>query len=191
MSMLRVLLLSVMLGVWAAEYVPESLPYSFPTIDALERVPLISSVPKCKVSDTAANEILKIRKYAQSIAKTSEVEATHCEARRGYIQELTSFLNTWIVELNKLKRDLNQCDKFVKLSAKRIDELQQKEQLIKVEDVLECLTHDNQDGDDYKAMLEKQKESLQARATAITEKIKAVKTDMSGIIADKPAGEEE
>ena len=61
------------------------------------------------------------------------------EKRKAYIEQMTTYLNDRIRELNKVKRDLAAEQKWIQVSNQRIAELAQKEKLIKLQDVMACI----------------------------------------------------
>src|SRR5690606_9817594 len=123
-------------------------------------VSLIPALPHCAITPQTITEIMAMRADSKKIADSVDAESKNCDARRKYVGDLTNFLNVWIMELNRLKRDLNSCDKYIKLSTERINQLAVKEKLIKIEDVINCLNNDAKDSTGWQTIRDAQKALL-------------------------------
>lgn len=69
-------------------------------------------------------------------------EVIFMNRRKEYIQSMTTYLNERIRELNAVKADLEQEMKWIMASNKRIEELREREKLVKLQDVLNCMNSD-------------------------------------------------
>jgi hypothetical protein len=121
-----------------ATYLPESGPYDNPATD-IQPTPTIPSSPSCTVRGQTIFEIRKMRADAKQIGLSIMYEIQTMEKRKAYIEQMTSYLNDRIRELNKVKRDLAAEQKWIQVSNQRIAELAQKEKLIKLQDVMTCI----------------------------------------------------
>ena len=66
------------------------------------------------------------------------------ERRKAYIESMTAFLNTRIMELNKVKSNLKSEKKWMELTENKIKQLKEKERLVKLQDIMNCLTNEEQ-----------------------------------------------
>jgi len=121
-----------------ATYLPEAGPYDNPATD-ITPTPTIPSSPSCTVRGQTIFEIRKMRADAKQIGMSIMYEIQTMEKRKAYIEQMTSYLNDRIRELNKVKRDLLAEQKWIQVSNQRIAELAQKEKLIKLQDVMSCI----------------------------------------------------
>lgn len=74
-----------------------------------------------------------MRRSAARIAQMIQTEIMIMEKRKTYVEQMTSYLNDRIRELNKVKGELAQENKWIEVSNQRIAELAQKEKLIKLQ----------------------------------------------------------
>ena len=80
-----------------------------------------------------------MRRSAARIAQMIQTEVAIMEKRKTYIEQMTSYLNDRIRELNKVKGELEQENKWIEVSNNRIAELAEREKLIKMQDIVSCL----------------------------------------------------
>lgn len=77
-----------------------------------------------------------MRKAAARIASMIHTEVAIMEKRKTYVEQMTSYLNDRIRELNKVKSELAQEERWIEVSNQRIAELAEKEKLIKMQGML-------------------------------------------------------
>lgn len=121
-----------------ATYVPGSDVWDNPATD-VSPTPTIPSTPSCTIRGQTVFEIRKMRADAKQIGMSIMYEIQTMEKRKAYVEQMTSYLNDRIRELNKVKRDLSAEQKWISVSNQRISELAQKEKLIKLQDVMSCI----------------------------------------------------
>lgn len=119
-------------------YIPTSVPFDNPTTLA-NPVPTIPSSPDCTVRPQTVLEIKRMRRSAARIAQMIQTEVVIMEKRKAYIEQMTSYLNDRIRELNKVKSELDQEMRWIDVSSLRITELSQREKMMKIQDVMACL----------------------------------------------------
>jgi len=164
-------------------YVPISVPFDNPSTLS-EPVKTIPSTPDCTVRPQTVVEIKRMRRSAARIARMIQTEVVIMEKRKTYVEHMTAYLNDRIRELNKVKSELEQETRWIEVSNQRIQELAQKEQLVKMQDILSCL---NQDADRLNGQknsqstaitdLTKRTTSLQDNIKKITDSIKKLETE--------------
>lgn len=100
------------------------------------------------------------------------------EKRKAYIEQMTSYLNDRIRELNKVKEDLAAEQKWIKISNARISELAAKEKLIKLEDVRSCIDAEKKRLEGESGSKTNSLKDLEAQTKALQDTIKNIKTSM-------------
>jgi len=122
-------------------YAPTSSPYDNPAT-SMRPTPTIPTSTDCSVRPQTIVEIKRMRRAASRIAQMIQTEVVIMEKRKAYVEQMTSYLNDRIRELNRVKGELEQEHRWIELSNQRILELAQKEKLIKMQDILACLNAD-------------------------------------------------
>jgi vacuolar-type H+-ATPase subunit I/STV1 len=156
-------------------YVPESVPFDNPATLS-EPVATIPSYPDCTVRPQTIVEIKKMRENAARIAQMIQTETFIMQKRKTYIEQMTSYINDRIRELNKVKGELEQETRWVQISSERINELAEKEKLIKMQDILSCLNQDSNRLQGEKQTQQSAISKLQSQATAIEASISKIKS---------------
>jgi len=161
-------------------YIPTATPFDNPNTLS-QRVPSIPSSPDCTVRPQTIVEIKRMRRSAARIAQMIQTEVVIMEKRKTYVEQMTSYLNDRIRELNKVKGELEQETRWIELSNQRIQELAQKEKLIKMQDILACLN-----GDQERLMGAKNSQvqaiaDLQAQTQALTQSITQISDNIKGL----------
>jgi hypothetical protein len=159
-----------------AGYVPESTPFDNPSNALLTPVPIIPSAPDCGVRPQTVVEIQRMRDSASRIAQMIESEVTVMARRKQYVEQMTVYLNDRIRELNKVKGELAEEIKWISVSQARIQELSEREKLVKMQDVLTCLN-----GDKDRMAIEEQTQSssisqMQAASSSVQQRIDEIKS---------------
>merc|ERR1712100_883325 len=125
------------------------------------------------------SEVHKMRAAALQIKNQVDFEVHNMEKRKSYVEQMTSYLNDRIRELNKVKASIAQEQKFISLAEQRVNKLAHEEDLIKVKDVIDCLKGEQESSTgaakNHAAVLAK----MQAKQTSIKAKVSAVAAEMA------------
>jgi len=170
-----------------ATYLPESGPYDNPATD-IQPTPTIPSSPTCTVRGQTIFEIRKMRADAKQIGLSIMYEIQTMEKRKAYIEQMTSYLNDRIRELNKVKRDLAAEQKWIQVSNQRIAELSQKEKLIKLQDVMSCIKNEQDRLMGERGTKTQAIAAMQKQAATLENNIKSIRDKMSSITSGKAGG---
>jgi len=155
-------------------YVPTAVPYDNPATLA-NPVPVIPINKDCTVRPQTIVEIKRMRRSAARVAQMIQTEVRIMEKRKTYIEQMTSYLNDRIRELNKVKSDLAQELKWIEISNQRISELANREKLIKMQDILTCLQSDQQRLQGNKDSQVSQIKSLEQQTAEVQNNINIIK----------------
>jgi len=162
-------------------FLPESGPFDNPATDsALIRT--IPETPSCTIRGQTIFEIRKMRADAKQIGMAIMYEIQIMEKRKAYIEQMTSYLNDRIRELNKVKTDLAAEQKWIQISNARISELAQKEKLIKLQDVMTCIRTQQQRLTGESTSKVFTLKNLDAQANAINTSIKSIRSKIDHIV---------
>jgi hypothetical protein len=177
-------------------YVPTSTPFDNPKT-LTERTPTIPNSPDCSVRPQTVVEIQRMRESASRIAQMIEAEVQIMNKRKTFVEQMTTYLNDRIRELNKVKGELAEETRWIEVSTNRIQELAEREKLVKMQDILACLNGDKQTLSSEStaqastiAALKSQSAAVQKRITDIKAKIEAANAGTSGK-ADASGGGDE
>lgn len=170
-------------------YVPESGPYDNPATD-ITPTPTIPSSPTCTVRGQTIFEIRKMRADAKQIGLSIMYEIQTMEKRKAYIEQMTTYLNDRIRELNKVKRDLAAEQKWIQVSNQRISELAQKEKLIKLQDVMSCIKNEQEKLMGERGTKTQAITAMAKQASQLENNIKSIRAKMEAITAGKAGGGE-
>ena len=80
-----------------------------------------------------------MRSSALQIKNQIDYEVHNMEKRKAYVEQMTTYLNDRIRELNKVKQSIKAEEKFIALAEQRTSKLSHEEDLIKVKDIIACL----------------------------------------------------
>jgi len=169
-----------------SSYVPESGPYDNPATD-ITPTPTIPSSPTCTVRGQTIFEIRKMRADAKQIGLSIMYEIQTMEKRKAYIEQMTSYLNDRIRELNKVKRDLAAEQKWIQVSNQRISELAQKEKLIKLQDVMSCIKNEQDRLLGERGTKSVAIANMAKQAATLENNIKGIRAKMESITGGKAA----
>jgi len=161
-------------------YIPTSVPFDNPGTLS-KPTPSIPSSPDCTVRPQTIVEIKRMRRSAARIAQMIQTEVIIMEKRKTYVEQMTSYLNDRIRELNKVKGELEQENRWIEVSNQRIFELAQKEKLIKMQDILSCLNSDQERLLGAKNSQVQAISDLQAQTQALTTSITAITDNIKGL----------
>jgi len=165
-------------------YLPEAGPYDNPATD-VQPTPTIPSSPSCTVRGQTIFEIRKMRADAKQIGLSIMYEIQTMEKRKAYIEQMTSYLNDRIRELNKVKRDLAAEQKWIQVSNQRIAELAQKEKLIKLQDVMSCIKNEQDRLMGERGTKTIAIQNMQKQAAQLEQNIKTIRGKMDIITTGK------
>jgi len=168
-----------------ATYLPEGGVYDNPATST-DLIATLPESPSCTIRGQTIFEIRKMRSDAKQIGMAIMYEIQIMEKRKAYIEQMTSYLNDRIRELNKVKTDLAAEQRWIQVSNQRIAELAQKEKLIKLQDVMTCISQEQArlSGDattksSAYTSLKKQSDALNAQISTIRNSITALTTPSS------------
>jgi len=119
-----------------------------------------------------------MRESASRISQMVEAEVQIMNKRKAYIEQMTAYLNDRIRELNKVKGELAEESRWIEASTSRIDELAQREKLIKLNDILSCLQHDESKLSGEATSKSDMIRSLQDQAKIVEGKIATIKAEI-------------
>lgn len=124
-------------------YVPNGSPYDNINNDMLSQPAFaLPENSECTIRTQTVVQIQKVRKTAAQMAAAIGLEAGNMGKRKTWIEEMTSFINDRIRELNKIKSDLKEDLRWVSMTRQQIDLLNKQEQKMKLDDVLNCMQSD-------------------------------------------------
>jgi low affinity Fe/Cu permease len=165
-----------------ATYLPDSGPFDNPATDA-QLIKTIPETPSCTIRGQTIFEIRKMRADAKQIGMAIMYEIQIMEKRKAYIEQMTSYLNDRIRELNKVKTDLAAEQKWIQISNARISELAQKEKLIKLQDVMTCIRQQQQRLTGESTSKVSSLNALTAQANTINTSIKGIRAKIDSIVS--------
>jgi hypothetical protein len=163
-------------------YIPTSTPFDNPSTLSTPIDPL-PSTPDCGVRPQTVVEIQRMRESASKIAVMMQSETLIMNKRKTYVEQMTVYLNDRIQELNKVKRELAQETRWLDLSSNRIFELEEREKLIKLQDIQSCLNDQTTRTTSDQINVGHTLADISAQATAVQTSINAIKARMDAINA--------
>jgi len=165
-------------------YIPDGTPFSNPsTLSAL--TPLLPSTPDCTVRPQTIIEIQRMRAQSHRIAQLIDQEVVIMGKRKAYVEQMTAFLNDRIKELNMVKEQLKDELQWIEVSQNKIQELAEREKLVKLQDILTCLNQDSKNMAGDTAMKSQTISTLNTQADTIKKKIDTIKAAITS--AGNPA----
>jgi len=162
-------------------YIPTSTPFDNPSSSLSTPVSSIPSSPDCTVRPQTVVEIQRMRQSASKIAVMMQQEALIMNKRKTYVEQMTVYLNDRIRELNKVKGELGQETRWMELSSQRIYELEQKEKLVKLQDVQSCLNEQTTRSNADVAAVGRSLTDIAAQAAAVQASINTIQARMDAI----------
>lgn len=170
-------------------YVPTSTPFDNPKT-LTERTPTIPNAPDCTVRPQTVVEIQRMRESASRIAQMIEAEVIIMNKRKAFVEQMTGYLNDRIRELNKVKSELAEETRWIEVSTNRIQELAEREKLIKMQDILACLNSGRSEMSAESNSQSSTITNLQAQAKEVEARIAKIKKSIESAQAGKKGGEE-
>jgi septal ring factor EnvC (AmiA/AmiB activator) len=170
----------------AAGYVPTSGPFQNPKT-LTERTPTIPNSPDCSVRPQTVVEIQRMRESASRIAQMIEAEVQIMNKRKSFVEQMTTYLNDRIRELNKVKGELAEETRWIEVSTNRIQELAEREKLVKMQDILACLNGDKRVLTDESTAQSSTIEALKSQSEAVSKRIAEIKAKIEAAAEGKEA----
>merc|ERR1719486_1026998 len=152
---------------------------------SLDAIPTIAEAPHCTVKPETVLEVHKMRSSALQIKNQIDYEVHNMEKRKAYVEQMTTYLNDRIREMNKVKQSIQSEEKFIALAEQRVNKLAHEENLIKVKDIIECLKGESANSASSSKTNAAVLKGLQDKETAIKAQVKATADEMAKIV--KPA----
>jgi len=152
---------------------------------SLSAIPTIPEAPHCTVKPETVLEVHKMRSSALQIKNQIDYEVHNMEKRKAYVEQMTTYLNDRIREMNKVKQSIQSEEKFIALAEQRVNKLSHEENLIKVKDIIECLKGETASMSSSTKTNSAVLKSMQDKESAIKAQVKATADEMAKII--KPA----
>ena len=168
-------------------YVPTSTPFDNPKT-LTERTPTIPNSPDCSVRPQTVVEIQRMRESASRIAQMIEAEVQIMNKRKSFVEQMTTYLNDRIRELNKVKSELAEETRWIEVSTNRIQELAEREKLVKMQDILACLNGDKKTLADESSAQASTIEALKSQSEAVSKRIAEIKAKIEAAAEGKDAG---
>jgi len=179
---------------WINGYIPQSTPFDNPAT-LTDQTPTIPNAPDCSIRPQTVVEIQRMRESASRIAQMIEAEVQIMNKRKTYVEQMTAYLNDRIRELNKVKTELSEETRWVEVSTNRIEELSQREKLVKMQDILACLNQEQNQFSSEATVKQASMTSLQdatrvvqTRISMIKQRIDAAVQGLTGAAASLAAG---
>jgi len=167
-------------------YVPTSTPFDNPKT-LTERTPTIPNSPDCSVRPQTVVEIQRMRESASRIAQMIEAEVQIMNKRKAFVEQMTTYLNDRIRELNKVKGELAEETRWIEVSTNRIQELAEREKLVKMQDILACLNGDKQVLSSESTAQASTISALKSQSDAVSKRITEIKAKIDAANAGKDA----
>jgi len=163
-------------------YIPMASPADNPnTASLISPVPSISHDPECAPRPQTIAEIHRMRESASRIAHAVEHEVAIMRRRKQFVEQMTAYLNDRIVELNKVKNELAEEVRWIELSQHRIQELSEKEKLVKLQDVLQCVNAGKGALEQASTQKAASSAALAAKAKEIEDSVNAIKEKITSL----------
>jgi len=169
-------------------YIPTSTPFDNPSSSLANPIKPLPATPDCSVRPQTVVEIQRMRQSASQIAVMMQQETLVMNRRKGYVERMTNYLNDRIRELNKVKSELAQETRWLDLSSNRIYELEEKEKLIKLQDIQACLNDQTSRNNADVQTVGKSLTDIQQQAAAVQASINAIVARMNAINAGASGG---
>merc|ERR1719453_697812 len=130
---------------------------------SLDAIPTIAEAPHCTVKPETVLEVHKMRSSALQIKNQIDYEVHNMEKRKAYVEQMTTYLNDRIRELNKVKLSIKSEEKFIALAEQRTSKLQHEEDLINGKNIAATL------------------KAMEAKEVVIKGRVKAVAEEMASL----------
>lgn len=163
-----------------AGYPVDQTPYDNPGTNT-QLIRALPENPQCTVSPQAVFEIQKLRKNSLVYARAMKDEAVLMAKRKAYIEQMTTYINDRIVELNKVKKELKQEVKWSAMTNARIHQFALKEKQLKINDILACVRNEQANLAGKRASSSKNLAQLQRSASAVNSAVTSYSHEMASI----------
>jgi len=149
---------------------------------------LIKEIPtqeNCQIREQTMMEVHHMRTTQEQLAHRIAQEMTFMSQRKSYVEAMTNYLNERIGQLNKVKSELDSEKKWVDVSNHRVAELAQKVKLVKLQDVLACLTAGKNKLDDKGKDKANAIHDLTNQMSGITKNLQTIKNNIQEVFKSK------
>jgi septation ring formation regulator EzrA len=126
-----------------------------------------------------------MRESASRIAQMIEAEVQIMNKRKTFVEQMTTYLNDRIRELNKVKGELAEETRWIEVSTNRIQELAEREKLVKMQDILACLNGDKQTLSSESTAQASTISALKSQSEAVSKRITEIKKRIEAVQAGK------
>jgi len=169
-------------------YIPTSSPFDNPSSSLSKLINTIPAFPDCNVRPQTVVEIQRMRESASKIAQMMTAETFIMNKRKAYVEQMTVYINDRIREINKVKSDLAQETRWLDLSSNRIAELEEREKLVKLQDVQSCLNDQTTRSQGDAAAVTKSLADIQSQASVVQSSISTIQARMAAINSNGASG---
>mmetsp|Transcript_10013 Transcript_10013/g.18210 ORF Transcript_10013/g.18210 Transcript_10013/m.18210 type:complete len:225 (+) Transcript_10013:25-699(+) len=97
-------------------------------------------VSMCNVRPQTIIAIQKLRAKQVSLIGQLQERAVTSRKRKEYVQGMTAYINARIMEMNKVKEDLEQELKWMEVTKHHVEEITERQKLMKLQDVSNCIS---------------------------------------------------
>jgi len=163
-------------------YVPLSPPYSNPDDNTL--VNFANDIPvasECTVRPQTIIEIEKVRKSAAQLAANIGIEGNNIVKRKAYIEQMSTYLNDRIRDLNKVKQELAEELRWVQMTNEQINLLNAREKQMKLQDIMSCMNSDQRTLTGKNQETEKMFEEIKKSSDAIQKSMQTAQKNIDSI----------
>jgi len=162
-------------------YIPTSTPFDNPSSNLATPINTIPSFAECSVRPQTVLEIQRMRETASRIATMMQQETLVMNKRKDYLERMTLYLNDRIREVNQVKTQLNQETQWIDLSSNRIAELEEREKLVKLQDIQACLSEQTTRSMADGSAVAQSLADIQRQASSVQSSISAIQARMNSI----------
>lgn len=169
-------------------YVPLGSPYSNAADEQLTNYAnAIPVTQECTVRPQTVIEIQKVRKSAAQMAATITLETTNIAKRKAYIEQMSTYLNDRIRDLNKVKQELLEELRWVDKTNEEIQYLNQKERQMKVQDILKCMKNGQRANEGARLNAQQIIDAVQKSSTELDKNVVNLQSKIRSIETGDPA----
>ncbi len=120
-----------------------------------------------------------MREGAKKMAAMVQQEVLIAAKRKAYVEQMTTYINDRIRELNKVKAELKEEIEWIETTNKRIAAVAEQEKIARYQDIVKCLSTSTQELDLKKDQSSGSLASVQAKMNAATKRLKSIKKEIS------------
>jgi len=141
----------------------------------------IPMASECTVRPQTIIEIEKVRKSAAQLAANIGIEGNNIVKRKAYIEQMSTYLNDRIRDLNKVKQELAEELRWVQMTNEQINLLNAREKQMKLQDIMSCMNSDqrtlagkNKETEKMFAEIKRSSDEIQKSMTAAQKNIDSI-----------------